>query len=120
MPSTLSQFRKHQKILMVMATGLSMISFVILGAAQRGGGQDMPAPLVVIALAAMFGGAAWVIGQVNGKSSEYLTIGAVAGAVLGLWVSWGKQDPAAIHIDSGDLTGREVFNMKRDRNLVNQ
>ncbi|HVJ68478.1 MAG TPA: hypothetical protein VM510_10860 [Caulifigura sp.] len=118
MPSTLSQFRKHQKILMVVATGLSMISFVILGAARSS--REMPAPLMVIALAAMFGGAAWVIGQVNGKSSEYSTVGAVAGAVLGLWLSWGRSDPAAILMDSGDLTNRQVFEMKRERNLANQ
>ena len=68
----------------------------------------------------MIGGAAWVIGQVNGKSSEYSTIGAVAGAVLGLWLSWGKTDPGAILIDSGDLTNKQVSMMKRERNLANQ
>ena len=47
MPSTLHTFRKHQKILMVMTTGLAMISFVILGAARSA--HEMPAPLVVIA-----------------------------------------------------------------------
>ena len=119
MPSTLHQFRKHQKILMVMVTGLSMISFVIFGAAQAG--REMPPSLVVVSLAAMFGGAAWVFGQFNGKSSEYSTIGAVAGAVLGLWISWGgNQDPPAILMDSGDLSTRQVFEMKRERNLANQ
>ncbi len=119
MPSTLHAFRKHQKILMVMTTGLAMISFLILGAVNSRP-ENMPAVLVVAALAAMFGGAAWVIGQVNGKSSEYLTTGAVAGAVLGLWLSWGRAEPNAILMDSGDLTTTEVFNMKRERNLANQ
>ncbi|QDT53231.1 hypothetical protein Pan44_12470 [Caulifigura coniformis] len=119
MPSTLHVFRKHQKVLMVMTTGLAMISFVILGAVNARP-ENMPAVLVVLALAAMFGGAAWVIGQVNGKSSEYVTIGTVAGAVLGLWLSWGRQDPSAIQMSSGNLTGQQVFAMKRERNLVNQ
>lgn len=119
MPSTLQTFRKHQKVLMVMTTGLAMISFLLLGAVNARP-ENMPAVLVVLALAAMFGGAAWVIGQVNGKSSEYLTMGAVAGAVLGLWLSWGRAEPDAILMDSGDLSGQQVFEMKRERNLANQ
>ncbi len=115
MPSTLHAFRKHQKVLMVMATGVSMISFVVLGMVNTRP-EDMPAPLVVIALAAMFGGAAWVIGQINNKSSEYLTVGAVAGAVLGLWLSWGSgADATAIAMDNGDITARELFKLKQDR-----
>ena len=56
MSSPFSIFRRNQRILMVITTGLAMISFVLLGAVSDP--RDLPTPLVVIFLAAMAGGLA--------------------------------------------------------------
>lgn len=118
MASSLKIFRKNQRVLMVITTGLAMISFVLLGAVQTRP-SEMPTLLVVLALAAMVGGAAWVIGLVNQKSGEYGMAGAAIGAILGIALSWGNREPTAVYADSGNISLRELQTLHNDRQIAN-
>lgn len=120
MAQSLKIFRKHDRVLKVILTGLAMISFVLLGATGSSRASDMPPLLIVIALAAMLGGAAWVLGLINNKSSEYGMGGAAIGAILGLFITWARPTTVAAHVKDGDISISRINEMAEDRMIANQ
>lgn len=111
-------FRRHQRVLMVVITGLSMISFVLLGAVQDP--THLPVPLIVLFVAALVGGVAWLAGLSSGKGAEWGLAGTVAGAVVALAIAFSSRPVSAVYIDSGNLSDEEVSRLRTQRYVVNQ
>lgn len=89
MRSPFEIFRRHQKILTVILVGMAMFSFVICGAIQDP--QNIPAGLMILAIAALMAGVFWVAGLQSGKSNEYSIWGLVAGVLIGVGMTfWGQ------------------------------
>ncbi|WP_437228681.1 hypothetical protein SH661x_001023 [Planctomicrobium sp. SH661] len=118
MSSPFTIFRRHQRVMMVVITGLSMISFVLLGAVQDP--RQLPTPLVVIFLAAMAGGVAWLAGLRSGKGSEWGLTGALIGAIFAIAVTFYNREASAVLIDNGNLSTEQVSELRRQRFIVNR
>jgi hypothetical protein len=119
MRSPFAIFRTHQKIMMVVLVGLSMIGFVLLGAVPDP--SNMPRALVFIAVLAVIGGAAWIAGMPSGRSNEYggwgLAMGAIVAAAL---MFFANQPPLAVLADDGDLSVQDLQNLRTRREIANQ
>ncbi len=117
MSSPFSLFRRHQRVLMVVTTGLAMISFVLLGAIQDP--RDMPMPLVVVFLAAIVGGIFWLAGLSRGKGADWGLTGVVIGVALGLAMIWAGREPNAVTMEGGDLKSSELNELMQNRQIAN-
>lgn len=92
-------FRKHQKILLPVITGLAIIAFLVQDA-SNGNVQNMSPMLVVVTLAVLCGGAAWVAGMAKDKGSEYGLVGVIVGVVVALVVNmYRKEGPTLSHAE---------------------
>ncbi|WP_437187304.1 hypothetical protein SH668x_000694 [Planctomicrobium sp. SH668] len=118
MSSPFSIFRRHQRTLMVVVTGLSMISFVLLGAVTDP--TQVPKPLIVAFLAAMAGGLAWLAGLTRGKAAEWGLTGALVGAAIGAAGAFYAREASAVSIGSGSLSRNQVSQLMQNRNAANQ
>lgn len=118
MSSPFSLFRRHQRILMVVTTGLAMISFVLLGAMTDP--RDMPMPLVILFLAAMVGGMFWLAGLSRGKGADWGLTGVIVGVALGLVMVWSQRESAAVTFEGGKLTEMELRQLYDQRRIANQ
>ncbi len=117
MRSPFAIFRKHQKVLTVVLTGMAMFAFVILGAVQDP--RSMPPGLIVIAVAAIVGGACWLAGLQSGKSSEYGMFGVLLGAVLGIAMNLAGGPQDVVLADSGNINANELTDLQHRRALAN-
>lgn len=121
MSSPFQVFRKHQKILLVVLVGLSMLSFVIFDTIQNIGDiSQMPPLLVVITLALLLGAVAWVFGINNHKSSEYGTIGLMAGVAIGLLFVFRTRTSDAVTLGDFQLSRNEMTNLVNSRFIANR
>jgi hypothetical protein len=118
MSSPFRIFRKHQKVLMVVLVGLSMLSFVVCGAIQNV--QDVSGPLLVALLALAVGSITWLIGLGQQKSTEYGAYGLLIGACAGLVLSWNFSAPPAIRMKGGNISNEQLAEMQERRHLANQ
>lgn len=121
MSSPFAVFRKHQKILLVVLVGLSMLSFVIFDAIQNVSSMgEMPPQLIVLTLAALVGAVAWVVGITNHKSNEYGVFGLIVGAALGLlFVMQGRKGDVAVTASEFTLAQSDLRALLRTRSLAN-
>jgi hypothetical protein len=121
MSSPFSLFRKHQKTLLVVLIGLSMLSFVIFGTmSQAADFTNMPPTLIVLSIAAFFACIAWVAGIRSHKSGEYGSIGLIAGVALGLvFVMQGGPAPA-VTAEGFTLSRTDVEELARTRYVANR
>jgi hypothetical protein len=120
MSSPFAVFRKHQKIMLVVLVGLSMLSFVIFDAVQNVGDiGNMPPTLIVLALAALVGAVAWVIGIGNQKSSEYGSIGLIAGLAIGLLFVLQSRKSDSITTGTFDISRGEMNELINTRRTAN-
>ncbi|WP_139228395.1 hypothetical protein [Planctomicrobium piriforme] len=104
--------------MMVVITGVSMISFVLLGAVQDP--QDIPAPLFVLFLAAVLGGVFWLAGMSRGKGAEWGFSGALVGAIIGVVGIFYTREAGAVLIDNGNLTSQDLSDLRRQRIIANR
>ena len=119
MSSPFLLFRRHQRILMVVITGLSMISFVLLGAVQDP--RQLPAPLVIIFMAALAGGIAWLAGLNSGKATEWGLTATLIGAIVAFAATfYSNRQASAVVIDNGNLSAEQVSHLRSQRYIVNQ
>lgn len=118
MSSPFTLFRRHEKILMVVVTGLSMISFVLLGAVNDP--RNVPTPLAILFLAALAGGVAWLAGLSSGKGAEWGVSGVIVGALIGSLVAFYSREASAVLIDSGNLTSSDLSQLRRKRVIANR
>lgn len=112
---SLDFFRRNLKPLMAALTLMAMITFVFDDSMRAGN-----TTLVPIILAILFGGGAFVWGTRRGKQNEYLAMGALVGAVLGLVVVvFGGRD----HYEQAPIAGlspRDIANLKSRRETANR
>lgn len=118
MQSPFEIFRKHQKMLTVILTGLAMFAFVILGAVPDP--SNMPPALTAVFLAGVLGGIGWIAGIRNKKSNEWGTGGVIAGLVLGVvaTIAVGPQD--VVKAATGDIDQQQLGNLIHQRGAANQ
>ena len=104
---SLDFFRRNLKPIMAALTLMAMITFVFDDSMRAGN-----TALVPVILAILFGGGAFVWGTRKGKQNEYLAMGALVGAVLGLTVMvFGDRDTRESPAIAG-LHARDVANLK--------
>ena len=73
-------FRRNQRQLMVVLTGLSMFAFIFLDVATNQSGR-LSVSMAMLLLAALFGGGLWFVGSSRGKGTEFALWGVL---LLGL------------------------------------
>ena len=112
---SLDFFRRNLKPLMAALTLMAMITFVF-DDSMRGDNTT----LVPVILAILFGGGAFVWGARRGKQKEYLAMGALVGAVLGLIVMFfGNRDTQEQPPIAG-LKARDIANLRSRRETANR
>lgn len=112
---SLDFYRKNLKPIMAALTLMAMITFVFDDSMRSGN-----TTLVPIILAILFGGGAFVLGSRKGKPNEYLAMGALSGAVLGLVVIvFGGSDSQERPAIAG-LKPQEIANLKNRRETANR
>ena len=117
MASPFSVFRRHQKILTVILTGLAMFAFIVIDALSRMEDSTAFMPLVT----AVVGAAAfWFFGQQNNRGSSFTLVGAAFGFALGVAAVYFQASPAGIATDIGTLTESKLQVMREERNQANQ
>lgn len=116
MSSPFHVFRRHQKVLMVVFTGLAMFSFIFLDSLQNTGSQSSP-----IIIGVLFGGfGMWILGLVRGKWLEYALIGAVGGGIAGFMLSFAGQPAPRVTTTIGDFSDEELNDLIMRRRIANQ
>ncbi len=112
---SLDFFRRNLKPLMAALTLMAMITFVF-DDSMRGDNRT----LVPVILAILFGGGAFVLGARKGKQKEYLAMGALAGAVLGLIIMVFGNPETQEQPPIAGLKARDVANLKSRRETANR
>lgn len=118
MRSPFAIFRKHQKLLTVILTGLAMFAFVILGAVNDP--TNMPTGLIVVFVAAVLGSIGWVLGIRSKRSNEYGLAGVAAGAILALAGTMAIGPRAVVKADTGDISADEFAFLQYQRARANE
>ncbi len=118
MRSPFAIFRKNQKTLTVILVGLSMIAFVLLGAANDP--NNLPAALAIMVVVAVCAGAAWIAGMPAKRSSEYGTWGAIIGLACGIMITLTGGPPDAVIADTGNISSEDLLELRRHRDFANQ
>ena len=117
MASPFQLFRRHQKVLMVVLTGLAMFAFIVMDALSRMEDSTAFLPMVT----AIIGAAAfWFIGQQSEKGSSFTLVGAAFGAALGFILVFNRPGPPGIETSIGTLSDRQIQEMRQERALANQ
>jgi len=117
MSSPFSLFRRYEKTMMVVITGVAMVSFVLLGSVQNP--QDIPGPLLVLFVAALLGCIAWLAGLGKGKGVEWGLSGALIGAIIGLVGLISSRQASAVLTDSGNFTQNDLADLSRQKSIAN-
>src|SRR5688500_2074591 len=118
MKSPFQIFRTHQKIMMVILVGLSMIGFVLMGAVPDP--TNMPSALVFIVVISVVAGAAWIAGMPAKNSSEYATWGVILRVGLAFVITMTGGPRPVLRAETGDLTVEDLSNLRRYREAANQ
>lgn len=117
MASPFQLFRRHQKVLMVVLTGLAMFAFIVMDALSRMEDSTAFLPLVTAIIgAATF----WFIGQQSEKGSSFTLVGAAFGAALGFILVFNRPGPPGVETSIGTLSERQIQDMRQERALANQ
>jgi hypothetical protein len=122
MSSPFAVFRRHQKAMTVILTGLAMFAFIIFGAldpsaAPSGGTSTILIPLLA---AALFAGAFWIWGLQDGKGPQDAITGALVGLLVGLIPIFMASRQGGIATAAGTISERELFELRRDRSMANE
>lgn len=118
MKSPFAIFRKHQKVLMVVLTGLAMFAFVIMDSFRAdSSAATLPIMGGVIGMG-LFGFIGWRRGEAVTFGGAGLAIGVVVGVFIMLHGGSGPKPP--IETDAGNLTRQELSNLISRRNTANE
>ena len=118
MQSPFQVFRRNQKTMMVVLTGLALFAFVLLDPLSQSSGQ-IPTTLLVVLLAGGLGGAAWIFGNQKGAGKDYALVGALFGVAIGLMIPRFTQAGPAVRTTAGSLSQPELAQLIRERQLAN-
>ena len=118
MKSPFAIFRKHQKMLMVVLTGLAMFSFMVMGS-FTGDTSNATLPILcgVVGMA-IFGFFGWRRGEPVTFGGLGIVLGIIVGVYLTLHGGSGPKPP--IETDAGNLSHNELNNLISRRNTANQ
>jgi SurA N-terminal domain len=117
MKSPFAIFRKHQKVLMVVLTGLAMLAFIVTDSLRADSAATLPILCGVVGMA--------VLGYIGWRRGEAVTFGAAGlalGVVVGVFLmlhmgSSGPKPP--IETDAGNLTHNELQSLVQRRHVAN-
>lgn len=115
MKSPFAVFRKHQKVLMVVLTGLAMFAFVVLDSLT----QNMAAFPPIFGCLVGLGLAWWLSGKAK-HSWVWLLVGGVAGGILGNQFQIDYTANAAVKTSFGEISETELNSTIQRRGAVNE
>src|SRR5579872_1511869 len=115
MRSPFAIFRKHQKILMVLLTGMALFAFVVLDNLR----SDRSEGFIPILCSIVGAGAFALFARKSGDTIKYGVIGAVAGAAIGFFIPKGNGPKPAVQTDAGNLNQVELHNLVVRRQNAN-
>jgi hypothetical protein len=118
MQSPFQIFRKHQKMLIVVLTGLAMFAFILLDSVQNL--SSVPPTLMVFIGAVLLGGAFWIFGLQGGKGKqvEFGLTGAVVGVAIGLAFMFFSRPRPVVETSVGKISAKELREMVDRRNVA--
>ncbi|HEX6984597.1 MAG TPA: hypothetical protein VF170_04435, partial [Planctomycetaceae bacterium] len=114
MASPFNVFRKNQKVLMALLVGFSMIAFIVA--------DSINATNFPIFLGAVLGALAlWLLSGKGGTEGWLIAaVGAVLGAVVGLYGPSLLGDNTAVYTARGDLSNRDIAEITQRQNKANE
>ncbi|MBI1349017.1 hypothetical protein GC163_22325 [bacterium] len=112
-------FRRNQRQLMVVLTGLAMFAFVFLDAATMRSGEP-PRSLLIVLVALACAGGMWVIGTPRGKGSELAMYGAIVGAVIAFFGLQTVGAPPVVSTSIGSFTRDDFQRTAQRRAFANR
>jgi len=118
MASPFAVFRRNQKVMTVILTGLAMFAFIILGSLEQ-----MDSAAIVPVLFGLGGAAlAWLWGSQNERGISYsiIAIGAVLGVLAGTMILNQSANQGGISTAHGYLSDGDLHEMKQKREMANQ
>ena len=116
MASPFSIFRKHQKQLTVVLTGLAMFAFIVMDAIGR---MSDPTALIPLLSAVVFAAAFWMWGAQTEKRGSMALTGLLVGAVVGIIPVILRAGQDGISTSVGTISRRELYEMKQKRQTAN-
>ncbi|MBW3541555.1 MAG: hypothetical protein KY476_14905 [Planctomycetes bacterium] len=120
MASPFSIFRKHQKVMMVVLTGMAMFAFIILDTFAQTAAGGLPFGIVLL-LAAIAGGCVfWLLGSSGGRGKEWALTGAVLGIAVAIVLPRFFAEAGAVSTSAGNLSDEELFNLMQRRRIANE
>lgn len=111
-------FRRNQRQLMVVVTGLAMFSFVFLDAATSRSGE-LPTSLGVLTVALLCAGGMWVVGSPRGKGNEWALYGAIVGGVVAFFGIRAQTNAPVVSTNMGTFSRSELQRLQARRVLAN-
>jgi hypothetical protein len=116
-------FRKNQKIMLVVITGLAILSFLVSDA-TNGRTEDMSPTLIVVTAGVLVGGACWLIGMARDRGSEWGLVGVIIGVLFGLVVNANRtqnnsMSEAEMRRSLNELKVASVVNQRLGRPPIN-
>lgn len=119
MKSPFAIFRRYEKTLMVLLTGMAMFAFLFLDSITRSTGH-LPLLIAILLIGGLCAGAMWIIGAPRERGTEFALAGAVVGGVIAyLFVNMGGPPPAAI-TSVKSFSSQELQRMVQRRALANR
>lgn len=112
-------FRRNQRQLMVVLTGLAMFAFVFLDSVSMRSGT-LPRSLAVILVAMFCAGGMWVIGNPRGRGSELALYGALIGGVLAFFGLKGAGQIAVVETSIGSFNRDQLQTQAQRRSAANR
>lgn len=113
-------FRRNQKQLMVVLTGLSMFAFIFLDMLTNNQSGQMPLSMGMLLIAALCAGGFWFIGSRRGKGTEYALWGALLGAVVGFISYQNRTSAAVVDTSIGSFSRADLQRMAQRRSIANR
>ncbi|MCA9115401.1 MAG: hypothetical protein KDA79_09960 [Planctomycetaceae bacterium] len=118
MPSPFQVFRRNQKTMMVVLTGLALFAFVLMDPLTQSSG-GIPTSLLVVLLACALAGVAWIFGNQKGNGKDYAIVGALFGVALGLMIPQLTKPGPVVQTTVGSLSQEELTELIRQRQVAN-
>lgn len=112
-------FRRNQRQLMVVLTGLAMFAFIFLDTVSMQSGQ-LPRMFTVLLVAMICAGGLWVVGAPRGKGNEWAMYGALLGAVVAFFGLRAQSNGVIVQTSIGNFTREDFRQIGQRRALANR
>ena len=119
MRSPFAIFRKYQRTLMVVITGLAMFAFVILGSVTQMEGP-LPPSLLALILASILAVFGWLMGTRTNQGKEFALIAGAAGLIGGFILPAVTAPAPLVATNAGDLSDQDINRLVSNRQAANR